>query len=200
MPKYDPKTGILNPEPKEWLAEDWSQGKIADYKPYNFVDGEGVRCSIYVSGCLFACPNCYNRKIQNFNIGIPYTNELEEQILEDLSAPYCQGLTLLGGEPMLNTNILIPLCRKIRERFGNEKDIWSWTGYTWEELQKESDDKKELLELVDVLVDGRYMDSLRDLTLHFRGSSNQRIVDVPKSLNQGEIVLWKDGQYLEDEK
>lgn len=200
MPKYDRETGILNPEPKEWLAEDWSQGKIADYKPYNFVDGEGVRCSIYVSGCLFACPNCYNRKIQNFNYGIPYTKELEEQILDDLAAPYCQGLTLLGGEPMLNTNIVLPLCQKIRERFGQEKDIWAWSGYTWEELQEESEDKKELLQLIDVLVDGRYMDSLRDLTLHFRGSSNQRIIDVPKSLSQGQVVLWKNGQYLEDEK
>ncbi|WP_018658778.1 anaerobic ribonucleoside-triphosphate reductase activating protein [Allofustis seminis] len=200
MAHYDPKTGIRNPEPKEWLAKDWSQGKIADYKPYNFVDGEGVRCSIYVSGCLFACPNCYNRVIQNFNYGIPYTEELEQKILDDLAAPYCQGLTLLGGEPMLNTNILLPLCQKVRERFGHEKDIWSWTGYTWEELLKESEDKKELLQLVDILVDGRYIDALRDLTLHFRGSSNQRIIDVQKSLASGQVILWNHGDYLKSEE
>lgn len=200
MAKRDPKSGIVNPEPSEWLAKDWSKGKIADYKPYNFVDGEGVRCSIYVSGCLFACPGCYNRAVQNFNYGIPYTEELEEQILEDLAASYCQGLTLLGGEPMLNTNILVPLCQKVRERFGHDKDIWAWSGYAWEELMQDSADKKELLALIDVLVDGRYMAAKRDLSLRFRGSSNQRIIDVQKSLTTGDIHLWQDGQYLKDEK
>ncbi|MGX7106594.1 anaerobic ribonucleoside-triphosphate reductase activating protein [Hutsoniella sourekii] len=179
-----------NPLPKEWLARDWSRGKIADYKPYNFVDGEGVRCSLYVSGCLFACPNCYNLAVQNFNYGVDYTDELEEQILDDLQASYCQGLTLLGGEPMLNTNILLPLCQKVRDRFASSKDIWCWTGYTWEELMEESQDKLQLLSYVDVLVDGRYLDQLRDLTLQFRGSSNQRIIDVKKSLQENKPVLW----------
>lgn len=182
----------LDPAPKEWLAEDWSRGKIADYKPYNFVDGEGVRCSLYVSGCLFACPGCYNRIVQNFNYGIDYTQELQEQILDDISAPYCQGLTLLGGEPMLNTNILNPLCNEFRKRFGDTKDIWCWSGYTWEELMLESDDKLELLNYVDVIVDGRFELDKRDLTLQFRGSSNQRIIRVKESLEKGEIVLWKN--------
>lgn len=182
----------LNPAPHEWLASDYSLGKIADYKPYNFVDGEGVRCSLYVSGCLFACPNCYNLAIQNFNYGIPYTMSIQEQILTDLEASYCQGLTLLGGEPMLNTQILIPLCQSLREKFGYTKDIWCWTGYTWEELLVDSKDKLELLSYMDVLVDGRYLDEQRDLTLQFRGSSNQRIIQVQESLRTDTIVLWRN--------
>ena len=192
MASKDPETGLVYPEAKEWLANDWSKGKVADYKPYNFVDGEGVRCSLYVSGCLFACPACYNLKIQNFNYGIDYNRSLEAQILSDLEAEHCQGLTLLGGEPMLNTNILIPLCQKLRAKFGNKKDIWSWTGYTWEELMVESQDKLDLLSYVDVLVDGRYEHGKRDLTLRFRGSSNQRIIDVKKSFAYDQVVLWTD--------
>lgn len=182
----------LNPSPREWRAEDWSQGKIADYKPFNFVDGEGVRCSIYVSGCLFACPGCYNKAIQNFNYGIPYTRELEEQILTDLGESYCQGLTLLGGEPMLNTPILLPLVKKMRQRYGDSKDIWMWSGYTFEELLEETPDKLELLSLSDVLVDGRYEQDQRDLTLRFRGSRNQRIINVQQSLKEGTVILWND--------
>lgn len=160
---------MKNPKPKEWIASEWSQGKIADYKPYNFVDGEGVRCSLYVSGCLFACEGCYNRIVQNFNYGVPYTSQLQERILSDISASYCQGLTLLGGEPFLNTPILIPLCQAFRKKFGTSKDIWAWTGYTWEEMLQETEDKLTLLNLVDVLVDGRFELSKKDLTLRFRG-------------------------------
>lgn len=181
---------MKNPKPKEWLADELSLGKIADYKPYNFVDGEGVRCSLYVSGCPFACIGCYNRVAQNFNYGKPYTQELQDQIIEDLGASYCQGLTLLGGEPMLNTNVVNPLCHAVREAYGNTKDIWSWTGYTWEELLLESDDKLELLTLIDVLVDGRFDIDKKDLTRQFRGSTNQRIIDVQQSLAQNEVVLW----------
>ena len=179
-----------NPRPKEWLAKDHSLQYIADYKPFNFVDGEGVRCSIYVSGCLFNCPGCYNKAAQNFHYGQPYTQELEDQIMEDLSHDYVQGLTLLGGEPFLNTQVCLKLVHRLRKEFGHKKDIWSWTGYTWEELQKESDDKLELLRNLDILVDGRFILAKKDLTLQFRGSSNQRIIDVPKSLDQGKVVIW----------
>ncbi len=179
-----------NPQPKEWLSENYSRNKIADYKPYNFVDGEGVRCSLYVSGCLFACPGCYNKIAQNFNYGMEYTAELEEKILNDLSAAYCQGLTLLGGEPFLNTGITLSLAKKVRERFGDTKDIWAWSGYTFEELLLESTDKLELLEYIDILVDGRFIQSKMDLGLQFRGSSNQRIIDVKKSLKLKEAVIW----------
>ncbi|MGP6146004.1 anaerobic ribonucleoside-triphosphate reductase activating protein [Jeotgalibaca sp. A122] len=182
---------MRNPKPGEWTSEIYSRGKIASYKPFNFVDGEGVRNSLYVSGCLFACEGCYNKVAQSFSYGEAYTEELEQRILSDLEHDYVQGLTLLGGEPFLNTGILLPLVKKVRERFGDRKDIWSWTGYTWEELQAETDDKQELLAMIDVLVDGRFELSKKDLTLQFRGSSNQRIIRVPETLARGEIVMWE---------
>ncbi|ANZ66900.1 anaerobic ribonucleoside-triphosphate reductase activating protein [Secundilactobacillus paracollinoides] len=179
-----------NPQPQEWLASDLSQQYVASYKPFNFVDGEGVRCSLYVSGCKFNCPGCYNKVAQNFHFGHPYTQELEDQIIEDLSQDYVQGLTLLGGEPFLNTQVCIKLAKRIRREFGHDKDIWSWTGYKWEELMQESDDKLELLNLIDILIDGRFLQAQMDLTLQFRGSANQKIINVPESLEKGEIVLW----------
>lgn len=180
---------MKNPKPKEWLASDLSQNYIADYKPFNFVDGEGVRNSLYVSGCPFACEGCYNVAAQNFRYGRPYTQELEDRIMADMAQPYVQGLTLLGGEPFLNTGVVLPLVKRIHEELP-EKDIWSWSGYTWEELQEESDDKLELLANIDILVDGRFDISKKNLFLQFRGSSNQRIIDVKKSLSSGQVVIW----------
>lgn len=179
-----------NPKPKEWLAKDHSLQYVADYKPFNFVDGEGVRCSIYVSGCLFNCPGCYNKAAQNFHYGQPYTKELEDQIMEDLSQSYVQGLTMLGGEPFLNTQVCLKLIHRLRKEFGHKKDIWAWSGYTWEELLKDSADKLEMLHNIDILVDGRFLLAKKDLTLQFRGSSNQRIIDVPKSFEEGHIHIW----------
>lgn len=179
-----------NPQPKEWLAKDHSLQYVADYKPFNFVDGEGVRCSIYVSGCLFNCPGCYNKAAQNFHYGQPYTQELEDQIMDDLSQSYVQGLTLLGGEPFLNTQVCLKLIHRLRKEFGHKKDIWAWSGYTWEELLKDSPDKLEMLHNIDILVDGRFLLAKKDLTLQFRGSSNQRIIDVPKSLAEGRVHIW----------
>lgn len=181
-----------NPKPQEWKTEDYSLHKVADYKPFNFVDGEGVRCSLYVSGCLFDCPGCYNLAAQNFNYGYPYTQELEDKIIEDMSQSYVQGLTLLGGEPFLNTWVCLKIINRVRNEFGHSKDIWSWSGYTWDELQKETDDKKEMLSKIDILVDGRFLEAEKDLTLQFRGSSNQRIIDVQESLKQNKVVIWKD--------
>ncbi|WP_432740120.1 anaerobic ribonucleoside-triphosphate reductase activating protein [Ligilactobacillus agilis] len=180
-----------NPEPKEWLANNLSQQKIADYKPFNFVDGEGVRCSLYVSGCKFSCPGCYNKVAQNFNYGYDYTKALEDQIIADLGQSYVQGLTLLGGEPFLNTQVCLQLVKRVRAEYGHQKDIWSWSGYTWEELQKESADKLELLSYLDVLVDGRFLEAQKDLTLQFRGSANQRIIAVPASLKARQPILWQ---------
>ena len=186
------RNNMRNPKPKEWLAKDYSQSRIADYKPFNFVDGEGVRCSLYMSGCLFACKGCYNKIAQNFAYGFEYTTELEDIIIEDLRQPYVQGLTLLGGEPFLNTQVAVPLAKRIRSEYGETKDIWSWTGYTWQELMQESDDKIELLSLLDVVVDGRFELAKKNLTLQFRGSSNQRIIDVQASLKQNEVILWEN--------
>lgn len=143
-----------------------------------------------MSGCPFHCPGCYNVAAQNFHYGKPYTQELEDQIITDMSNDYVQGLTLLGGEPFINTQVCLKLCKRVRKEFGNSKDIWSWSGYTWEELQKDSDDKLELLSMIDILVDGRFLKDKMDLTLQFRGSSNQRIIDVQKSLSDRQIVIW----------
>ena len=166
-----------NPKPQEWKSEELSKGRIIDYKAFNFVDGEGVRNSLYVSGCMFHCEGCYNAATWSFNAGIRYTQELEEQIMKD------------WGEPFLNTGILLPLVKRIRRELP-DKDIWSWTGYTWEEMMLETEDKLELLSLIDILVDGRFDLSKKNLMLQFRGSSNQRIIDVQKSLQSDQVVIW----------
>lgn len=181
---------MRNPKPKEWQASMYSKNYIADYKAFNFVDGEGVRNSLYVSGCLFACEGCFNKAVQNFNYGTPFTKKLEDQIITDLSHDYVQGLTLLGGEPFLNTQVCLQVVNRVKTEFGAQKDIWSWSGYTFEELLQETDDKLELLNKIDILVDGRFELAKRNLNLQFRGSSNQRIIDVKKSLALGEAVIW----------
>ena len=217
---FIPTNRASNPRAGQWTNA-MSHNMIADYKRFLMTDGEGIRCSLYVSGCPFHCEGCYNSSIWDFRAGHEYNDRLEAQIMADLSLPYVQGITFLGGElvgelcynlyaalnigaycigggltawgePLLNTGVLLPLSRKIRERFGRTKDIWCWTGYTWEELMREgeSPDKRELLEQIDILVDGRYIKDLHDSLLQFRGSSNQRIIDVPKSLESGQVVLW----------
>ncbi|WP_430535857.1 anaerobic ribonucleoside-triphosphate reductase activating protein [Listeria rocourtiae] len=178
-----------SPKPQAWRAEDMSANYIADYKPFNFVDGEGVRCSLYVSGCPFHCEGCYNKAAQSFRYGVPYSEALEDRIIADLWHESVQGLTLLGGEPFLNTGVCLSLVKRIRRLFGATKDIWSWTGYTWEELMQETSDKLELLSYVDVLVDGRFEQGLFDSNLAFRGSSNQRIIDVKASLQTMRVIL-----------
>ncbi|RSX58751.1 anaerobic ribonucleoside-triphosphate reductase activating protein [Bifidobacterium samirii] len=181
-----------NPRAGQWDAARMSKRMIADYKTFLVTDGEGVRNSLYVSGCPFHCEGCFNSSIWDFKAGREYTQQLEDRIIDDLRAPWVQGLTFLGGEPMLNTGVLIPLARRIRAEFGHDKDIWCWTGYTWEELMRdgETPDKSELLTLIDILVDGRYIQELHDSLLQFRGSRNQRILDVPRSLAAGEPVIW----------
>lgn len=179
-----------NPEPKEWDSHALSQKKYADYKAFNFVDGEGVRNSLYLSGCLFDCEGCFNKAVQNFNYGKPFTPELLNKIIEDLEPDYVQGLTLLGGEPFLNTEVALTVVKKVREVYGDKKDIWSWSGFTYDELQRETEDKLELLSYVDILVDGRFELAKKNLMLQFRGSSNQRIIDVKKSKAAGEVVIW----------
>lgn len=176
-----------NPAPGEWTAQDLSKGKYADWKFPSVSDGSGVRGSLFVSGCMFHCHNCFNASIWNFNNGKDYTPEVEERIMSDLSHSYVKGLTLLGGEPFLNTNTLIPLIKRVRRELP-DKDIWSWSGYKWEELMKDTDDKLEMLNLIDVLVDGRFDERQKDGDHPFRGSANQRIIDVQASLKSGEIV------------
>lgn len=183
-----------NPAPKEWLAPDLSQDYVADIKYHDAVDGPGYRVAVYLSGCRFQCPGCYNQAVQSFRYGRPFTDQDFEEIMAALAEPYYQGLTLLGGEPFLNTRIALRLAKTVRERYP-DKNIWSWSGYTYEELLQDSADKLELLDNIDVLVDGRFLEAEKDLTLSFRGSRNQRLVDVPASQQAGSVQLF-DAWYV----
>ena len=132
-----PSNGLANdPKAGQWDGRRMSKRMIADYKTFIVTDGEGVRNSLYVSGCPFHCVDCFNASIWDFQAGHEYTQKLEDKIIEDLKAPWVQGITFLGGEPFLNTPVLVPLAQRIRQEFGHTKDIWSWTGYTWEELMR----------------------------------------------------------------
>ena len=187
-----PCASANNPAAGQWDGRKLSDRMLADYKPFVATDGQGIRCSLYVSGCPFHCAECWNESIWNFRAGHEYTDELEQQIMTDLTEPYVRGISFLGGEPLLNTPVLLPLARRIRAEFGDTRDIWCWTGYTWEELQRpgETPDKAELVELVDVLIDGRFIAAQKDSLLQFRGSANQRIIDVPASRRAGRPVIW----------
>ncbi|MCL2595046.1 MAG: anaerobic ribonucleoside-triphosphate reductase activating protein [Promicromonosporaceae bacterium] len=169
---------------QEDLTKNVSQNYIADYKPFSMVDGEGTRCSLYVSGCLFACPGCFNEVAWSFRYGQPYSDELENRILTDLAQPFVQGLSLLGGEPFQNPRTCLRLVERVRLELPN-KDIWAWTGYTLEQLfEIGSWSQIRLLEQVDVLVDGPFMHEQKNLSLAYRGSENQRLIDVPASLKR----------------
>jgi len=181
---------VREPQP-DWLSARVSQDHVADYKPFVFVDGEGVRCSLYVSGCLFACEGCFNEAAWSFRYGQPYSPGLEDQILTDLGHESVQGLSLLGGEPFLNTSVCLRVTRRLRAEHGRRKDVWAWSGYTFEQLLAASADKVALLHELDVLVDGPFTLAERDLTLAFRGSRNQRVLDVPASLRAGRAVPWQ---------
>lgn len=156
------------------------------------VDGPGVRCSLYLSGCLFACPGCFNEAAWSFRYGHPYSQDLEDRIIDDLRHEYVRGLSLAGGEPFLNTGVALQIVRRVRAEFGHSRDIWCWSGYTWEQLLEDSADKRQLVAELDVLVDGPYLAAERDLSLAFRGSRNQRLVDVPGSLATGTLVQRPD--------
>lgn len=164
-------------------------GYIADYKPFNFVDGYGVRCSLYVSGCTHKCNGCFNKAAWDFNYGTPYSLELESKIIKDLSQSYVQGLTLLGGEPFLNLQTCLNLAKKVKKEFLKSKDIWIYSGFLYEEILKDKN-KFELLKICDILVDGKFIISQKELNLEFKGSLNQRIIDIKSSLKSKNIVLW----------
>lgn len=155
-------------------------------------NGVGVRTVLWVSGCDIHCYNCHNQQTWDFNSGIPFTEETMQEILEDLSKPYIKGLTLSGGHPLdpQNAPKVLEIVKRVKMVFPN-KDIWIYSGYVWEDIIKD-DILKEILKRTDVLVDGAYIDELRDISLAFRGSSNQRIIDVKKTLEKGKVVLWQE--------
>lgn len=159
---------------------------IAGFYEESMSNGIGWRSVLFVSGCFWACPGCHNKKAWDMNYGEPYD---EEAILESiLDNPLLQGLTLSGGEPMLHVRELYPLVEKVKNA---GLDVWCYTGFTLEELMEDSDpDKLNLLDLIDVLVDGRYVEELRDPSLLFRGSSNQTIIDMNYFRKTGEIKYF----------
>ncbi|WP_240430504.1 anaerobic ribonucleoside-triphosphate reductase activating protein [Suicoccus acidiformans] len=175
-----------------WNSIPYMETKVADYKTDNFVDGPGVRNVLYVTYCPFACEECYNESIQDYRNGFDYTDELQALIIADLGKAYIQGLSLLGGEPTLNAKTLLPLVEEVRQVYGETKDIWMWTGYLYETLNAlpDTDERKQLLQAVDVVVDGQYIKEYRDEANPpvFRGSSNQRIIDVKQSVATNQVV------------
>lgn len=168
-----------------------------ELKKNDIANGEGVRTSLFVSGCTNHCEECFQPQTWDFNFGSPFTEETEKEILASLEPYYVNGLTLLGGEPFepANQRVLLPFLRRVKKVYPN-KTVWCFTGFT---LDKEllvdgsyprCEATDEMLSLLDVLVDGRYVKARKDISLRFRGSSNQRLIDLPRTLQTGNIIPW----------
>ena len=165
-------------------------------KPTDIANGEGVRVSLFVSGCTHHCPGCFNYVTWDFNYGKPFTKETEDEILNLLSRNYIDGLSLLGGEPMepCNQRCLANLVERFKERYPN-KNLWIYTGYTYDvdlvpggKAYCEVTDR--ILDQCDVMVDGEFVESLKDISLKFRGSSNQRILNIRETRKRHAVVFW----------
>lgn len=170
----------------------------AEIKTCDIANGPGVRVTLFVSGCTHRCQNCFNEETWDFKYGKPFTADTENDLINALRPAYVKGLTLLGGEPLerVNQQGLLPFIRRVKKELP-EKNIWCYTGYTFErdvlgKMYAEWEETKELLSYIDVLVDGEFVQALKDMGLRFRGSSNQRIINLPESLRTGETVLWED--------
>ena len=168
---------------------------FATIKKRDIADGPGVRVSLFVSGCTHRCEGCFNEIAWDFDYGAPFTEAVEQELLEALAPEYIQGLTLLGGEPFepQNQRALLPFLKRVRETYP-QKNIWCYSGYTLDQLQGESRARcevtDEMLGMLDVLVDGRFVLAKKNIRLRFRGSENQRLIDMNKTREAGEIVLW----------
>ena len=169
-----------------------------EIKNCDIANGEGVRVTLFVSGCTNHCKNCFQPQTWDIDYGKPFTEETEAELFRLLSPRYIRGLTLLGGEPFEpeNQRALLPFLRKLRRELP-EKTVWTFTGFTWEELHTEGSHPRcevtdELLSLIDVLVDGRYVEELKDIGLRFRGSSNQRLLDLNATRASGKLTLLPD--------
>ena len=167
-----------------------------EIKKFDIANGPGVRVSLFVSGCRHCCKNCFNRETWEFDFGKPFTKSTADEILTALKPDYISGFSLLGGEPFEPENQpeLLGLLQKIKRQYP-DKNIWCYTGFLLDSeilgsSRAKTDVSDELLKYIDVLVDGRFAEELKDITLKFRGSSNQRIIDVPATLERGEIVLY----------
>lgn len=167
-----------------------------EIKKNDIANGEGVRVSLFVSGCTHHCKGCFNEETWDFNFGKPFTRETGEEIIEALKNDYIDGLSLLGGEPFekQNQRVLLPFLKEVRQRFPH-KNIWCYTGYLFDadirdRMCRDWEETGEMLSYIDVLVDGRFEIDKKDISLVFRGSSNQRIIDVKGSLETGTIKLY----------
>ncbi len=158
----------------------------AQIRKYDIANGPGVRTTIFLTGCTLNCKNCFNKEYQNFHFGKVFDEKAFEEVMDCLSDANISGLSVLGGEPFDNLAGLKEFITKVRAK--SEKDIWIYSGYTFEELL-EKDGAMDVLKNIDVLVDGRFVEDLKDLKLKFRGSSNQRIIDVKRTLEEDEILL-----------
>ena len=168
----------------------------ATIKFNDIANGLGVRTSLFVSGCTHRCKNCFNSEAWDFNYGKPFTKEVEDEIIASLKNSFVDGLSLLGGEPFepQNQKALLPFLERVKKEVPS-KNIWCYTGYLFDsELLKNSRAKTEytnkMLELIDVLVDGKFIEELKDITLLFKGSSNQRVIDVKESLQKNKVILY----------
>ena len=169
----------------------------AELKTYDIANGPGIRLSLFVSGCNHRCPGCFNEQAWDFNYGKEFTQETIDYIIDTLSFGAYAGVSFLGGEPLEieNQRGLLPLARKIKEVYPN-KTIWCFTGYVFEKDIMENmyvkyPETRELLSYIDVLVDGPYIEALRNISLTFRGSENQRLIKIPETLKEKKIVLWE---------
>lgn len=167
----------------------------ATIKYNDIANGTGVRTSLFVSGCTHRCKGCFNSEAWDFNYGLPFTKEVEDEILKSLEPTYVDGLSLLGGEPFEPQNqlVLYSFLKRVKEKFPH-KDIWCYTGYLFDkELLSPSRATtpvtKDMLSLIDVLVDGKFIEAKKNISLAFKGSENQRIIDVKKSLNENKVII-----------
>lgn len=172
----------------------------ATIKNCDIANGPGIRVSLFVSGCTHRCKGCFNEVAWDFNYGQPFTQQTIDDILTMLAPEHVKGITLLGGEPFepQNQPAILDLLRQIKTKYP-QKSIWAFSGYLFDKdilagKLGSWDVTREYINYLDVLVDGPFIQEKKDLTLRFRGSSNQRIIDVPASLSKGEIVLWEDWQ------
>ena len=172
----------------------------ATIKPRDIANGPGVRVSLFVSGCTHRCPGCFNSEAWDFDYGQPFDQAVIDRILLDLSPSFVKGLTLLGGEPFepQNQGPIVELLRQVKSKYP-EKNIWAFSGYLFDRdilpgRLGDPEITREYLSYLDVLVDGPFIEAQKNLSLRFRGSANQRLIDVPKSLASGTVVLWEDWQ------
>ena len=158
-------------------------------------NGEGIRTSLFVSGCTNHCPGCFNQEAQDFNYGKPYTQDTENMLLDCVKQPYISGLSILGGDPLCQDDMgLITLNFLAHKVHSLGKTVWLWTGFKWENFNFANNFSLQslLLSACDVVVDGPFIEAEKDLTLAFRGSRNQRVINVRKTLEKGEIILYKE--------